>query len=154
MPRIDPQNFLHALATAIAAGLSITYTGSPRTLFIGPADESTVPADSQGRPACYTELRPYFNTIEFVGLPTVSVQARTVGFIEPEARARAAAIANFLLTADGRPKRNVTLPMTLPAPSFRLLGVLNIRGPSYVSRDAKNRPEIVVNFDCQYVPAA
>jgi hypothetical protein len=145
MPRIDPYTFLDRLAAHLATTLSLAFASTPRVLWVGPADEGQVPPDAQGRVGTYTEARPYDGSIDHAGLTTAAVQFRTVGHVEAEVRARAAAIANALLDAQGRPIRRLQLG------DLRLLGVLNLRGPSLVGRDDVGRPEWVVNADCQYV---
>jgi hypothetical protein len=150
MPQIDPHNFLLAFATWLAPRASLEHTGTPRSLWVGSADEKAVPALS---PAVgpfvagpYTELRiSPASSIDAVGLPTVGVQARTVGPSVSATWTQATAVANALLE-NKLPVRNVTLT------GFgRLVGVLNLRGPALVEREATGRLVIVTNFDAAYV---
>lgn len=148
MARIEPETFLTELATFLATAAALQYAGVPRQLWTGAADESHVPQDGQGRPGVYSELRAYDGSVSTIGLPTAAVQCRTVGYHDGSTKARAHALMNCLLDAEQKkPLRNKTLS------TLRILGVLNLRGPSLTGRDEKGRIEIVFNFDAQYLPA-
>lgn len=146
MPAIDPHNFLLALATYLAERTELEHEGTPRALWAGPAAEADCPQLEDGRVGTYTELRTYDGSVEFIGVATAAIQARTVGHLDADAWAQAAAVANGLLDAQGRPLRMLGLT------GFRLIGVLNLRGPSFVERDDKGRAVIVTNLDAKYIP--
>ncbi|QOV90887.1 hypothetical protein [Humisphaera borealis] len=147
---LDPHNLLDKLATYLVATLSINESGG-RSIWTGPADETQVPLDSLGRVGVYTELRNYAGAVSTIGLPTASIQARSVGYVEADVRARALAIVRALLDAQGKPIRNLQLPTSGTA-THKILAVQNLRGPDYINRDDKGRPEWVANFDLEYVP--
>jgi hypothetical protein len=147
MSQIDPHNFLLAFATWLAPRASLEHTGTPRSLWVGSADEKAVPALSPGVgpfvAGPYTELRHYAATLDAVGVPTMGVQMRTVGPPASATWSQATALANALLI-DGLPAKRVSLT------GFLLHGVFRPRGPEQMERDQTGRLVIVTNFDASY----
>lgn len=146
---IDVKSFLAALATSIASGASIQYSGTPRALWLFQLIEkdSTLAAPT---PSPASVLRPYGGAAPYVPTPRISVQCMTTSLPGDDASGLAAsqAIHGTLLDAAGQLKRNVALT------GFKLLGVLNLTTPAQVSRDDKMRALWVFSFDCEFVPTA
>ncbi len=146
----DPiYTFLNALATWMAAAASpaLVYATTPRTLWIGMADEAYVPKDASNRPAPYAVMQAYGGSVQQIGLETTSIQIKCVGYGDSATLNLAQSLYQTLLDGNDRPARNVIFGTS---PQWRVLGFLNIRPPSIVSRDEKGRPEVRINFDVQY----
>ena len=58
---------------------------------------------------------------------------------------RAQLLHGALTDDDGRPLRMASLE------TFRINGIVNLRGPSVIGRDDKGRVEIVSNFDAEFL---
>jgi len=142
--------FLNAVATWMAAEASppLVYAATPRTLWIGMADETYVPKDSSNRPQPYAVIQAYGGSVQQIGLETTSIQIKCVGYGDNATLNLAQSLYQVLLDGNGRPARNVLFGT---APQWRVLGFLNIRPPGIVSRDEKGRPEVRINFDAQFM---
>ena len=148
---IDVNSFLDALgaymvarAAAQSPPLAIALAAD---LWLHEAVEADVPQEN-GRTKPYSVLAAYNVALPYVPVPVVSVQCRTVGFGNQATFARAAALFNTLLDAEGKPLRMTQVPAASPA--YRLNGV-DLRGPSLIGRDDKGRPEVVFNVDAKIV---
>lgn len=149
---VDVNSFLDALAAFMveraAAQTPPVTIAVAKDLWLHEADEASVPAGADGRTKPYSVLVAYNVALPYVPVPVVSVQCRTVGFGNQATFARAVALFNTLLDAEGKPLRMTPVPAA--SPSYRLNGV-DLRGPSLIGRDGKGRPEVVFNVDAKIV---
>lgn len=132
---------------AATASPALVYLTTPRTLWLGMADEAYVPKDASGRPQPYAVMQGYGGSVQTVGLASESIQIKCVGYGDNATLTLAQSLYQTLLDGNGRPARNVLFT------GWRVLGFLNIRPPGVVSRDDKSRPEVRVNFDALYQSA-
>jgi hypothetical protein len=155
---IDFASFLTELATFMAATASpaIQFAGTPRGLFVTELVEkdSTLArtiAEASRKPASVLSI--FDGSIEYVPVPHVMVQCMTTALEnDPTSGLRQAQkLHGALLDADERPLRNKVLPVS-GSPLFRLSGILNLRSPQQVGRDASDRVMVSFNFEVKFVP--
>lgn len=145
---IDPTNFLHSLATFIAAAVSpaIAYAATPRALWLFRAREPEA-ADPYSVLRIYPGSALFYDPLQFW-----SVQCETTGQADA-AITRSQALFATLLAADGTPLHMKVIAATkidgtadTPA-SYRLVGVDLLQRPGILGSDDKGRHRAVFNFD-------
>lgn len=138
---LDVKEFLKELATHLAAAAGLEHAATPRQLWIGEAIE-----EDAVRP--YSILRTYGGELPYVPMPAASIQIETAGSknADPAAWEQAEKLFGALCDSNRRPLRNWKLP------GFRIVGILDLRGPAQVRRDDKGGVRLVSNFDVKYAP--
>jgi hypothetical protein len=156
---IDPADFLHSLATVMAAAASVNYaSGSPRGLWIWQAVED---AGGAGVAAAdpYSVLSIFSGSPQGWGLlPRVNVQCKTVGSNRGAAALAAMKLYEALLDTDGYPWRmrriaGLTVAGTADG-HWRVVSADSQGRPGMIGVDDRNRAEVVFNFEVGFFKEA
>lgn len=133
----DPSVFLAQLAAYMAAnavGGALPYSGTPRALWLGHADEAFAAEP-------YHVLTPFGGQVNWVPLVANSLQLMTTGKTFAAGHAGAAAVFGSLLDAQGRPRRMIDL-----GANYTLLGA-TVKPPQPLGLTDNKRYQFVFNFD-------
>lgn len=150
---IDVNNFLHSLATLVAAAASVHYaTGSPRQLWIGRAVEASA-ADPYAAMTIYPGPGRVWDPQQ-----RLSIQVRSSGTDGLATMALAQKLFEALCDADGVPwqMKQVT-GWTVAGASdghWRIVSIEFRQGPGNVAPDDRGRAEVVFNFDVGFFKEA
>jgi hypothetical protein len=132
----DLVNFMDSLASFIAQATGLSYANKPRAIWRNQAEEADAATP-------FSVLRCYDGSVDFVPLPTPSIQVETIGSNDAAVN-QAVAIYRSLCDANGRPLRMATI-----SNRWRINGVKSLRMPGLVGVDEKDRAKVVFNFDCE-----
>lgn len=132
---VDAQGFLGELATFLATAASLNYsnTAARRAIFRNQAndDDATDPA---------SVLRIYDDKVSFHGVDDLAIQCMTRGIGNDAVQTRAQLLFGKLFDTQARVLHRKDLT------TYRIIGLKDVRGPSQVARDEKDRVQWVFNF--------
>lgn len=151
---LDPINFLHSLATAIAEMNSLNYADEPRQIWICEGDEN-MSDDTWSILRITGGPAPGFDP-----QPRISVQVLTMGNNTIPAIRQATAIYNALLDDDHLPRRmwridGFTVDEEADG-SWTIISVDPLQKPQHIRVDGRDRQTVSFNIDLGFyhTPAA
>ena len=143
---IDPVNFLHSMALAIATATSLKYATTPRQIFIDRAVEDANAADP------YSVIRAFGGAAtSWEVVPSLSIQVMTVGSSPAAALRRAMILFEALLDSDGRPRQAWTFAGKIRETgvsdgTWRVVATSLDGRPGIIGVDEKNRSQCSFNM--------
>jgi hypothetical protein len=137
VPAIDHKDFPDKLAAFIAQRAGISYTGSPRQLWLGKAIE-----EEAAKPFAVLAQYPG-GALPHVPLSSLAFQVRVTGK-DGDVEQLITKLYNALLDADARPLRKTDFN------GYRILAV-KPRAPGQIGRRPDGAAEWVFNFDVEAI---